>query len=183
MPAIIDRTNPEKHVAISDSYPIIEYLEETYPDPPLFPPGTRAAQASLHYYTVTKLMPLANKLTAYAKWQKQVAPSQETFREKQEKLYGKRLEDVCPAGPERVEAWTQFKQALNALDELFKKNGQGEKGRFFLGDKFTYGDLAIAAVLVSVKFSLDDEADEELKECSDGRWVELLGYCSQYIHK
>ena len=67
---------------------------------------------------------------------------------------------------------------------LFRSlNGEGDKGRFYLGENLSYGDLAIAAILVSVKLSLDDEAENELKDCGGGRWKKLLDHCDQHIHK
>ena len=98
---------------IADSWQIACYLDEQYPDKPLFGCNTARAQALLIKYWVEKtLQPLAFRMIIYDVWCKLHDKDKGYFRETREKRFGKPLETI-PA--DREELVFQFRNALEPL--------------------------------------------------------------------
>jgi len=74
LPALIDHTNPDYPVILSDSIPIIEYLEKTYPSPPerrLFPDGTTPLQLLFTEFVLSKILSFVPSLAIMAFYRRQ----------------------------------------------------------------------------------------------------------------
>lgn len=70
LPVVIDRTDTTHITALSDSTPIIEYLERTYPpsnpDIALFPPGTREMQIQFNQIEVERMVRMVPQVAVNA---------------------------------------------------------------------------------------------------------------------
>ncbi|TFK70221.1 hypothetical protein BDN72DRAFT_550443 [Pluteus cervinus] len=139
LPAIIDytrsKTNP---VILSDSTPIIEYLEKEYPskeenfdsatsglqDPiPLFPRGTRAFHALMENFIANHIL-LSNipRLYLMGIYHGKLPADQIDFRRRMENRFGKPLEEIEARGEAREKAWKELEEAFGKLDTFLKKN-------------------------------------------------------------
>jgi glutathione S-transferase len=113
VPAIHD---PSTVASIADSLLIVEYLEKTYPDTPeVFSNNTLALQVA----SVDALMGQATHL-----WNFIIPPSclklnhhsEEHYRCKGEKCYGKMVEEITPKREAAVAEWAKVKDGFGNLD-------------------------------------------------------------------
>ncbi|KAH8114349.1 hypothetical protein DFH11DRAFT_1703905 [Phellopilus nigrolimitatus] len=185
LPALVDLTQPDAPVRLTDSLAIIDYLEATYPDPDpqraLFPKGTRAYQALAVHYVEESLFPLFASLVLLGMWEKQTDRSRVKFRNKYEAMAGKPLEEILPHGEERAETWRKFRAFLDTIDSFADKSGERGNGPFFSGANPSFIDFHLLAGLLSMKVSLEEEFQKEMENCSNGRWVNLIDACADLI--
>ncbi|KAI7767238.1 hypothetical protein LZL87_009640 [Fusarium oxysporum] len=131
---------------IMDSPAIAEFLESTYPDPPLSPTSelgreieTKARGAVGPAFRIS-VTPRENLILS--------PRSQEYFRAKNEARMGCKLEDLMD--PEKEEkTWQGVADKMRELSDLMLTN-KG-KGMFLLGKKPSYTDFFIAASLQSAR--------------------------------
>jgi glutathione S-transferase len=131
VPVIVDG---DRNVA--DSWKIAEYLEERYPDRPLFGGGGKGhARFIKHWVEGTLLPPLLRILVADI--HKRIAPKdQEYFRTSREKRFGQTLE-AYSAG--RDQAREQIRQALTPLRRLLADQPFLDGGEPAFGDYMVFG--------------------------------------------
>lgn len=164
--------------AVSESFEIALYLDDTYPDKPLlFPSNSRAAiavwQELFSAKVITNMMPFMLPLTCWS-----LNPrSQEYFRATREAWYKVKLEEWCPEGPKRDAAWDKIKEGLDVLSGCLDKN---PKKPFLFGDTFTYGDVIIAGWLVWVRLRVSSAEWTKLSGWNDGRWNKLVEDTTKY---
>lgn len=129
------KLNPQEEVptlvydgkVLSQSLPIIEFLNELHPSPPLFPedPYARAKVRQFCENINSFMHPLGNlKVTQY--------------------LEKKHAYDL-PAKEEWIQHWMSM--GFEALEEMLKKSA----GRFCFGDKITTADIFLVPQLASAK--------------------------------
>ncbi|MBI3436702.1 MAG: maleylacetoacetate isomerase, partial [Proteobacteria bacterium] len=126
IPALVDGDGP----ALFESLAIIEYLDETHPNPPLLPkdPRGRARVRALAQIIACDAHPL-------------VVPR---VRE--------HLEHVIKLDEAARTAWCQHwsRQALEALEAIFTRDKQA--GRFCHGDAITVADVCLASHAAGANF-------------------------------
>ncbi|KAG1743046.1 hypothetical protein EDB19DRAFT_1927488 [Suillus lakei] len=131
LPALIDNTFAPP-AFLSDSTPIIEYLERTYPDPDssraLCPPPSRALHALFEYH-------VAHSITA------QLLPVM-------------KLEDIELRGKDREEHWKKIEGAFDLL-ATFMQSGSGE---LFTGSNLSLADCTLGGLLLALRYDSPDEA-------------------------
>jgi glutathione S-transferase len=177
LPAIHD---PSTGAYMADSILIAEYLDKTYPDTPqVFPNNTLALQA-----TFTEA--LQGKLGVFFQFIVHVIGSslnprsQEPFRGKMEKAFGKAIEEIAPKGEAADAEWAKFQDGLTKVDSWYAKNGG--KGPFLLGETASWGDLVVASYL-SMWRTLWGEDSQQWKDISswnNGRWAEIAKALKKY---
>ena len=179
LPVIHDSTTGR---VIADSFPIVEYLEDTYPETPsLFPPGSRAAISLFNDFVNAKFVPPLCLLilpTVYLRLNKH---SQCYFRITREYWYGLRLEEFSPPDSlQRNDAWLQVKQGLKILSEFYEKNQSG--GDYFIGNSLTYADIIIGSFLHFPKLVLfpRDFNWEYIAKLDGGRWGRIADEMEKY---
>jgi len=156
---------------ITDSLKIAEYLEELYPDRPLFPNGTKSLQLVFMDMVDKKI---ANPIFMPALWLsfKQLTPeSIDYWRRTREARYGP-LEKLSPQGPVRDEQLAKAKQSFNELAPYVSKKSGGA-GIFLTGEEPVYADLYLAAVLKWMKVVGEKELWSHVKEWNDGIWAKI----------
>ncbi|PTB79662.1 hypothetical protein M440DRAFT_359874 [Trichoderma longibrachiatum ATCC 18648] len=129
---------------IMDSKPIAEFLESTYPEPPLQLTSELGSEIELKLRIMVapalyqSIIPReVNILSPRA---------QEYFRRTCEAQLGKKLEDLLVG---EVERWEASDTDWRAIGELMRRNR--EDGPFILGARPSYSDFFIAGSLQSVR--------------------------------
>ncbi|EJD07729.1 uncharacterized protein FOMMEDRAFT_72472 [Fomitiporia mediterranea MF3/22] len=171
LPMIHDSTTGK---VVTDSIAIAEYLDATYPDKPLlFPPGTKAATATLNHVFMQSLNPIS-PIMIYEVYGTLNQPSQVYWRTTREAAIGKKLEEFAPPGPDRDEMWKQCKEGLDTLAGFYDRNGEGK--RFFFADTFSFADTIVIGFLVWIEITLGTTNEEwkAIAGWSNGRWGKLL---------
>ncbi|KAL5501676.1 hypothetical protein ACEPAH_8936 [Sanghuangporus vaninii] len=177
-PALVDLTNSETPVRLTDSRKIINYLETTYPSNDsqraLFPPGSCGFQALADSYFDRIIHPLASPLVIFQMMQKQPERVRPTFEKYAPP--GKTLAEANLKGMEREEAWSKLRK------EFDKLGAWAEGDFFFSGDNLGYFDIHVLAGLTSMRLSIgDEEFEKELGPSAGGRWVKLVKACADLI--
>ncbi|KAF4335512.1 glutathione S-transferase [Fusarium beomiforme] len=133
-------------VYIMDSPAVAEFLESTYPDPPL--PLTSELGREIETMARGAVGPAA-RFSIVPRENLILSPrSQEYFRAKNETRMGCKLEDLMD--PEEEEkAWNGVTDKMRELSDLMLTNK--DKGPFLFGEKPTYTDFFIAASLQSMR--------------------------------
>ncbi|EIW74584.1 hypothetical protein CONPUDRAFT_113118 [Coniophora puteana RWD-64-598 SS2] len=141
LPVIYD---PNQSRFVTDSFKIAEYLEETYPDPerPLFPHGSVVLAAGFenafdscidgaHYWVLCDVPSMLNPRSA-----------QYFLKTRSEWLKVDKLIDISSPGSEqRTKHENVMRKGLGLFEGWMKKS----KGKWIMGDTFSFADIAIAA--------------------------------------
>ncbi|TRM57440.1 hypothetical protein BD626DRAFT_514772 [Schizophyllum amplum] len=175
LPVIHD---PSMGRTISDSQPIMKYLDEAYPDTPkLFPEGSQ-----------DKLTEVSKELMQNApQWRMLVVPvvvnilndaSKPYFRATREKALGGTLEDIKPQGE-------NLAVRLGALKETymtFLARVDAGGGPFLLGKAPCYVDFTAASLLQWMKAAIGADSEEwkAISEWEDGKVIKYLESMSAY---
>lgn len=174
LPAIIDRTDPSNPVILSNSIPIIEYLESAYPPAPgteLFPGGTKAFQALVVQFVVIKLLTFVSKLAMSAMYRSKPPSEQQNLRTRIEARFGKPLEEVEAKGAAREETWKELEQTMKFVQDAFDHN---ESGAFLMGHQVSCADFALCAALIFFKEISPDDLWAGVASWDGGRWVRYV---------
>ncbi|KAF9465917.1 hypothetical protein BDZ94DRAFT_276696 [Collybia nuda] len=178
LPAIIDYTrsssNPE---IISDSTPIIQYLEHTYPSPShkLFPAGMEAEYRAFETFLLQDIMKHAPSLWFVDTLNAKSPRDQADFRARIEGRFGKKFEEIELQGAEREAAWKDVERALGSLSNFFP-GGKGKK--YLTGDVVSFPDFALCGFLLFIKNISPDDGWQRIASLEDGKWdgyVEAFG--------
>ncbi|KAL0961165.1 hypothetical protein HGRIS_006137 [Hohenbuehelia grisea] len=176
LPAIHD---PATGTTLSDSLKIAAYLDAQYPDTPkLISPDTVGLHDAFSFALEAALdavwafiLPATNNVLN--------PKSEEYFRRTREKDFGKRLEDVVPAGEEGKKEWAKVKTGFNSIEKWIIKGG----GEFVTGNTVSFADVIIASFLLWFK-RVWGETSQEWKDISswnEGRWVKRLQTFEKYF--
>ncbi|KAL0961291.1 hypothetical protein HGRIS_006251 [Hohenbuehelia grisea] len=164
--------DPSTGKTISDSLAIAKYLDAQYPDTPrLFPSGTMPLQLALLHalaQTVERLVVFSIPASLYILNE----VSRPFVREAREVMFGKKLEDVPPAGAEREPAWAKIREGFGTIDGWIQEGG----GPFVMGDTISYVDFALGAIILYLKRVFGEESVEwkDISQWNEGRWVKRL---------
>jgi len=174
LPAIIDRTDPSNPVILSNSIPIIEYLESTYPPAPgteLFPGGTKAFQVIVIQFVVLKLLTFVSKLAMNDMYRSKSPEDQVNLRARIQARFGKPLEEVELKGAEREATWKELEQIMKTVEDAFKEN---KSGPFLMGDQVSCADFALCGTLIFFKEISPDGLWAGVGSWDGGRWERYL---------
>ncbi|KAF9447223.1 hypothetical protein P691DRAFT_731866 [Macrolepiota fuliginosa MF-IS2] len=165
--------------AITDSYKIAQYLDETYPTTPkVIPPRSEALQATFcanFNQTVGPLYPillpriprvLLNPVSA------------EYYYNTVSAIFGQPLDKIEPVGDQRPKAWADARAAWDIVNGWLSKSS----GPYFMGDSPTFADFVVGAMLQMTRVTLGEESEEwkEVEMWNGGRWVTFLKDLDQY---
>jgi glutathione S-transferase len=150
VPVIVDGDT-----VIADSWKIAVYLDEHYPDRPLF--GCEAARGAallIKHWTERSLHPLITRMVVRDVWAGLHETDQPYFRETRERRLGKPLEEAVA---NREETRTRFREALEPLRALLAEQA------FVCGRAPAYADYIVFGTLQWPRcvsgFELLDPAD------------------------
>ncbi|KAI6154080.1 hypothetical protein BKA82DRAFT_998445 [Pisolithus tinctorius] len=162
-------SDPNTGALVTDSWKIAEYLEETYPDKPIFS-------------NKSKGLILAFDTAASNLWKAAITfpllRSSEILNERNAKFFitareaglKEKFSEFSPEGPKRDEHWAIFERAMETCKEWY----DSLEGKWLMGDVFSYADILIATRLFWFKRVLHDDEWEKIASWHDGRWGTLL---------
>lgn len=133
VPVIVDRNKGGK--VVFDSWQIANYLDDTYPEKPLF--GSAAARGTarfIHNWVGTTFFPQVGPMIIADLFRRVRDVDQRYFRESREKRYGAALEKLQEGREQRLPA---LRAALEPLRMLVKEQA------FVCGDTPGYGDYIL----------------------------------------
>ncbi|EJD07674.1 uncharacterized protein FOMMEDRAFT_16303 [Fomitiporia mediterranea MF3/22] len=172
LPAIHDSVTGR---VITDSTAIAEYLDATYPDTPaLFPPGTKAAIATLEHIFMQNIKTTIFPIMMFETHGKLNPASQAYWRVAREAAFGKKLEELAPPGPGRDAMLKQLLEGLDTAAGFYDRNGEGVQ--FYFADKFSFADAIVVGFLIWIRAILGAESDawKAISTRNNGRWGKLV---------
>ncbi|KAH7920843.1 hypothetical protein BV22DRAFT_1097488, partial [Leucogyrophana mollusca] len=179
LPALIDNTFSTPTI-LSDSTPIIEYLERAYPDPSraLCPPNTRSLEALFEYHINTCITAHLIPLMVMHMYDKKTPRDRAHFRERMEAAFGKRLEDIELQGREREDAWKRIAGVFDLLAFFMEKNSAGE---FFTGKSLSLADCTMGGLMLALRYDSPDEAWGKVMTWSNRRWARYMAALEEWV--
>jgi len=133
VPVIVDKNKGDK--VVSDSWQIANYLEDTYPDKPMFgSPQARGAARFINNWVGTTMFPGVIGLIMADLYKRVRNEDQPYFRESREKRFGKTLEALQEGRESRLPA---FRASLDPLRILLKQQA------YVCGDAPGYADYIL----------------------------------------
>ncbi|KAF8509512.1 hypothetical protein BU17DRAFT_70399 [Hysterangium stoloniferum] len=186
VPVISDPDHPSEDgspTVISDSWKIVEYLEETYPSSGVvFPSGTKSLQFLFQQHLSKALISVIIPAYIFKMFQNIQDGSKEYFRQTRETFFNKKLEELHPEGSEEwKEAWKSVEKGFADLALVLDKNG--EDSHCVLEGTITYADFILASFLDIIATFTPEKWEEEIKLWDNGRWAIAMGKCLPYFEK
>lgn len=189
IPAILvtDDTTGEIKLALAESLAIAKYLDDAYPDTPrIFPEGVtaedqlKAAQSLLR--SLRPVLVLSYKASTLLLTERSRAHANRARAGDLYHIYGKDTLDEIELSPEdETSLWAQTKEGFDAIDAGL---GQEEKGPWYLGEKFSFVDIALGAVFTYLKkaFGENSERWQDIEKWNGGRWKRFMGRLEPYTN-
>jgi len=163
--------------AVSDSFEIAKYLDDTYPEAPaVLPKAVRGLQAQFHHSIARMYLVDGFKLVIPA--QKLNPPSMEYYIRTKQEVFGKPWEEIAPQGEDRLVAWKRIEGQVSVLDKCYAENISNTG--WIMGDTPSFVDFVVAGYLTWIKQNLPDEWETHVKNWNEGRWAKLLKQCNKY---
>ena len=166
------------HTFLMDSFPIAQFIQSTYPDPPMtlsseigdeVEAGIRIATGKAYRNAV---MPREIRILR--------PPAQAYFRRTRELTLGHRLEDLLDSEEEEEEeaTWEGVVEGMKELGPLMRRNEAD--GPFLLGAKPSYTDFFIAGSLECARV-VDESVFQRLMR--SGEYEAVYKSCLPYMGK
>jgi glutathione S-transferase len=193
LPTILD---PNTGKVVAESYDIAQYLDATYPERPVIPPGMTGLQHAFHlaisdaiyevcvsksrllFFTSLKQCKQALYEIIILGVHNILNPrSQEYFRRTREENNIK-LEERSPVGPTRDEQFKSLQKGFTRLAKCYEKNGNDSK--FIMGNQISYGDFLVASWLLCAERAIGQNEWDEIMKFDEGRWKRLLKGLDEY---
>ncbi|KAG8978110.1 hypothetical protein FRC05_011226 [Tulasnella sp. 425] len=185
---VISDPSPElggEPTLVVDSQVIAEYLDSKYPQRPLLPEGTKAFQAMFIKWTQTNFLPHSIQLVIPQVPAMLDDPGAEYFIRTREKMFGKRLTEMC-IGEERATSLAALEKELATLDGHISRNGGGD---FLMGSTPSYADIILCSFFMWMKRvpTTRDPGFETvfdvIKGWHGGRWERLHLWSQQFTEE
>ncbi|KAG2144496.1 glutathione S-transferase [Suillus clintonianus] len=181
LPALVDN-NPSPPALLSDSTPIIEYLERTYPDPDssraLCPPISRALLALFEYHVAHSITAQLLPVMVMHMYDKKTPRDRIHFRKRTEAAFGKKLEDIELRGKEREEHWNKIEGAFDLLATFMQAGGGASE--LFTGSNLSLADCTLGGLLLAFRYISPDEAWIKVSSWNNGKWVRYVAALEEW---
>ncbi|KAF9243907.1 hypothetical protein BU15DRAFT_72017 [Melanogaster broomeanus] len=183
VPAIIDDNNVasgREPAIVSDSPAIARYLDETYPDPPIFTPlGKEAVEA--HVAEVRPLLVVLVNICVAHTSRILEDRHKEAFIATRTKYFGVHPDDLF--APDKQEAvWKSVYDGLDRLSDYIERLETHRPGASFPfgGDVPCYADFALCSGFMWLKKCSPEGAWEKIQDLNGGKWERLCKGCEPY---
>ncbi|KXN82942.1 hypothetical protein AN958_02025 [Leucoagaricus sp. SymC.cos] len=184
-PAIIDDTVRDNVVKMSDSRPIIEYLDRTYPsggDHAFFPPRTDIFQTEVQDIILTRILAQAPFLWVLDLYRVKTPRDRQNIKTRMEGKFGKPMDEILVCGEEWQRHWTEVRRAFSEIDRLAHQSANWRSnGPFLLGQRVLYADVVLCALLLCLKTSISDKEWSQIASWNRGRWTRFLDAFQPWI--
>ncbi|KIJ39892.1 hypothetical protein M422DRAFT_32497 [Sphaerobolus stellatus SS14] len=173
VPAIKDESGAEP-VIIIGAVEIAEYLEEKFPDRPVFPKTGKALEHAVISYFDTAVWPKFFMPIMPLTYEILDEKAKPYFYETRTIWFGKKIEEFSPEGAVRDGQWKDLEAGFNTLAAFYDKNGANVD--FIAGGANpTFADFYIASNLMWIKcVSREEWKNRGVEQWSNGRWGRLL---------
>ncbi|KAH8829844.1 hypothetical protein DL96DRAFT_1553464 [Flagelloscypha sp. PMI_526] len=158
---------------LSDSWNIVVYIDETYPESPrLIPRGSKAFMKVFIDIANEKLMATFGAFNIAKTTEGLMQVSQIFYRETRPLLFGGATVEMVGS----MASWDDVKKTLDWVDELIKLNeGDGLRGGYILGEELTYADIFVGTKIYwSVVHGKESQVWKDLCALHGGRWGKLI---------
>ncbi|KAH8813703.1 hypothetical protein DL96DRAFT_1820963 [Flagelloscypha sp. PMI_526] len=155
--------------AVSDSWNIVQYLDETYPDTPrLVPQGLNGLVKVFIDEAGSKLLPAFAPYNLSKTGEVLNPASQPFFFETRSSLIGITLAELDARAN-----WDTVKASLDWLEGVIEQNKKG--GQYIVGDQLTYADIFVGSLMRwFVVHGKESQLWKDLVTLNGGRWGKLL---------
>ena len=161
--------DPNTGAIITDSWEIAVYLDNTYPEKPVFPEGTKGLISAFATMFSDQIRP-AIKFPLVRVAEVLNERSAEYFLTTRQIHFNQKIEEWSPEGPEREKHWSIFEKALATGKAVYDKT----EGKWLMGNTFSYADILTASGLFWFKRVLRDDEWKRIAAWHDGHWERLL---------
>ncbi|KAF8131582.1 hypothetical protein EV363DRAFT_1330442 [Boletus edulis] len=163
-------SDPNTGALITDSWTIAVYLDETYPEKPVFPKGSRGLIRSFDT-AVGVLMSASFGFSILRVSEILNERSQEYFVTTREALLGEKVDEWSPEGPKRDAHWEAIEKKLYGSAKIwYEETG----GKWVMGDTFSYADIILAVYSLWFKRIYRDDEWKRIASLHGGKWGKLL---------
>ncbi|KAG6380692.1 hypothetical protein JVT61DRAFT_5069 [Boletus reticuloceps] len=163
-------SGPNTGALITDSWAIAVYLDETYPEKPAFPKGSRGLIRSFDS-AVGALLRASLEFSLLRSSQILNERSKKFFINAREAFLGEKVDKWSPEGPKRNAHWEALEQKYYGSAKIWYEEIEG---KWVMGDTFSYADIIIAANSFWFKKVCRDDEWKRIASLHDGRWNKLL---------
>ena len=161
--------DPNTGVIITDSWEIAVYLDNTYPEKPVFPEDTKGLISAFGTMLLNQIFPVVKFLVLRSK-EVLNERSAEYYLTKRQIHFNQKIEEWSPEGPERERHWSILEKTLAAWKAVYDKT----EGKWLMGNTFSYADILTASLLFWFKRVLHDDEWKRVAAWHDGHWERLL---------
>lgn len=127
VPVLVDTSASGPPAVITGILAIAEYLDDSYPERPIFPKDSRALLTFYHDYLVQHILFSMVPIILGAVPQHIPECDQAYFRETRERWLNTKLEELSPPGPNREKQMEKLKGELDSLAKILAINGDGKE--------------------------------------------------------
>ena len=161
--------DPNTGALVTDSFDIATYLDNTYPEKPVFPRDTQSLIHAFDTVYIDLIRPAIKFLSLRAK-EILKERSVEYFVTTREQNFNQELAEFSPEGPERDQHWAALEKVFAAAKMWYDKSG----GKWIMRDTFCYADIITATNLLWLKRTLHDDEWKKIAVWHDRRWEKFL---------
>ena len=161
--------DPNTGALVTDSFDIATYLDNTYPEKPVFPRDTQSLIHAFDTVYIDLIRPAIKFLSLRAK-EILKERSVEYFVTTREQNFNQELAEFSPEGPERDQHWAGLEKVFAAAKMWYDKSD----GKWIMRDTFCYADIITATNLLWLKRTLHDDEWKKIAGWHDRRWEKFL---------
>ncbi|KAF5354234.1 hypothetical protein D9756_007230 [Leucocoprinus leucothites] len=185
LPAIIDDSAPGETIKLSDSRPIIEYLDRRYPSKDgatLFPADLDGLQNRVQDIVNQRILAQSPFLWLLDLYNVKTPKDQENIRLRMEARLGKPMEGILAKGRDRHRHWVEVRRGFLDIDRLAPRSANWRtKGPFLSGEQILYADVVLCALLLCLKTCISGKEWRQIASWNRGRWGKLLDAIQPWI--
>ncbi|TFY59065.1 hypothetical protein EVJ58_g6010 [Rhodofomes roseus] len=179
LPAIVDAMT-DSPVIISDSTAIADYLEDTYPEPSIYPHG-RETQLS-YVAKIGQLVAIPMAFIVVPNTMKILPQGRdvEYYVGSRKGIFGIDLDDMYNSKNE-AERWQQLEGGLEELSTIVETIEHGDRWLFGTAEGPGYADFVLAAAFVWFRNAGPEDGWERLRTMNGGRWERFFKSALEYM--
>ncbi|KAL4077576.1 hypothetical protein J3A83DRAFT_1617635 [Scleroderma citrinum] len=168
LPVIHD---PNTGALVSDSWNIAVYLENTYPEKPIFPKDTKGLIRAFNTAEDDQIVPIRKFISLRSREILTERSAEYLTTVIRERYFNQKFEEFSPEGsPECDQHWSAMEKAFTVTKTWYDQTGS----KWFMGSTFSYIDVLSAARLFWFKQVLHDDEWKRLAGWHGGQWERLL---------
>ncbi|KIK96338.1 hypothetical protein PAXRUDRAFT_32446 [Paxillus rubicundulus Ve08.2h10] len=162
-------SDPNTGALITDSWVIVEYLDQTYPEKSVFPHSSSGLIDAFDAAFSGAWQP-ALKFVFLRASQILDEPSAQYFIRTKQEFFREKIDEFSPEGPKRNAHWADIEKCFDTTKTWYDRSS----GKWLMGDTFSYADILVACSLLCLKRIFREEEWKRVFSWHDGKWEKLL---------